>query len=107
MFGSCVSQSDATSPNRFKNCLVQQQFIFVRQLRFAAERSVYFAHANCKLFSLDAFSNSVCHRGIVPSLASSARGILRSLKVTGEHISLWVVNVIGTHLDTFDNLRKS
>jgi len=40
------------SPDGFKDCLVQQQFIFGRQLRFAAEQPGHFAQLNSKLFSL-------------------------------------------------------
>jgi len=43
---------DATSPERFKDCLVQQQLIFGRQLRFAAKQPVHFAQFNSKLLSL-------------------------------------------------------
>jgi len=43
---------DATNPDGFKDCLVQQQFIFDRRLRFAAEQPVHFAQLNSKLFSL-------------------------------------------------------
>jgi len=40
------------SPDGFKNCLVQQQFIFDGQLRFAAEQPLYFVQLNSRLFSL-------------------------------------------------------
>jgi len=43
------------TPDWFKDCLVQQQFIFDRQLRFAAEQPVHFARLNSKLFSLDGY----------------------------------------------------
>jgi len=44
---------DAINPDGFKDCLVQRQLIFGRQLRFAAEQStVHFAQLNPKLFSL-------------------------------------------------------
>jgi len=43
---------DAVSSDGVKDCLVQQQLIFGRQLRFAAKQPVYFAHLNSKLFSL-------------------------------------------------------
>jgi len=46
-----VPHTDAISPDGFKDCLVQQ-FIFDRQLRFAAEQPVHFARSNSKLFSL-------------------------------------------------------
>jgi len=35
--GGCGPQLDVTSPDGFKDCLVQQQFIFDRQLRFVVE----------------------------------------------------------------------
>jgi len=38
--------------SRFKDCFVQQQFIFDRQSRFAAEQPVHSAQLNSKLFSL-------------------------------------------------------
>jgi len=45
-------QLDATSRDRLKDCLVQQQqFIFDRELRFAGEQPVHFAQLNSKLFS--------------------------------------------------------
>jgi len=43
---------DAINPNGFKDRLVQQQFIFDRRSRFAAEHPVHFAQLNSKLFSL-------------------------------------------------------
>jgi len=45
--GGYVPQLD-----EFKDCFVQQQFIFDRQLRFAGEQPVHFARLNAKLFSL-------------------------------------------------------
>jgi len=51
MFELEAPQMDAISPDRFKDYLVQQ-FIFGRQLRFAAEQPVHFAQLNSKLFSL-------------------------------------------------------
>jgi len=40
------------SPDGFKDWLVQQKFIFDRQLRFAAEQPVHFTQLNSTLFSL-------------------------------------------------------
>jgi len=56
--GGRAPQLDAISPDGFKDCLVQQQFIFDRQLRFAAEQPVDFAQLNSKLFSLDEYTLS-------------------------------------------------
>jgi len=42
-------------PDGFKDCQVQQQLIFDRQLRFAAEQPVHFAKLDSKLFSLDEY----------------------------------------------------
>jgi len=50
---------DATSPDRFKDCLVQQQFTFDGQLRFAAEQPVHFAHQDIK-FKRNCDSLSIC-----------------------------------------------
>jgi len=45
--GGYVPQLDG-----FKDCLVQQQFIFDRQLRLAVKQLAHFARLNAKLFSL-------------------------------------------------------
>jgi len=49
----CVPKLDTVSPYWFKDCLVQQQFIFDRYLQFAAEQLV--AQLNFKLFSLGGY----------------------------------------------------
>jgi len=45
-------QLNAISPDGFKDCLVQQQFIFDPQLRFAADEPVHLAQLNSKCFRL-------------------------------------------------------
>jgi len=52
---------DAMSPDGFKDCLVQQQLIFSRQLQFTAEQPIHFAQMSSKLFSLDEYVLSSVH----------------------------------------------
>jgi len=65
---------DAISPDGFKDCFVQQQLIFGRQLRFAVGQPVHFAQLNPKLFSLGEYVRSRCGP---EHLASSADFIQR------------------------------
>jgi len=59
---------DAISPDRFKDCFVQQQLILDRQLQFAAEQPVHFAQLNFKLFSLGEYVLSPVQSAIEMSL---------------------------------------
>jgi len=75
--GGCAPQLNAISPNRFKDCLVQQQFIFDRRLRFAAEQPVldtgtwYLVSVFCSIefqvvfaWWIYAFFSSICDRAV-------------------------------------------
>jgi len=74
---------------------VQQQFIFDRQLRFAAEQPVHFALSNSKLFSLGVLSPvqpAIDVQELHKHLASLARGIF-NFKVIVGNVSLRVVTL--------------
>jgi len=77
---------DATSPDSFKDCPVQQQLIFDRQLRFAGEQPVHFVQLDSKLFILGEYyflQFSLRSKRGPKYLASSAWGIFKPFKVTG------------------------
>jgi len=74
----------------FKNCLVQQQFIFDRQ--FAAEQPVHFAQSNSKLFSLVEYvPSSVYDRGVSLSIwRLRLNAISGTVEVSGFLGNLWL-----------------